>query len=670
MLSENLTSLSLGPLGETLNLVEVIKNHLNLEVDSDMPRYLLDGWYYQGQCPVSCPACNNPYKIFRCPYTTPKGEYRYWAVVCDCCETISTLDNVSEASKKALIKWDKSVRHNKSTSSTEQVRPLATRENLSTQQTVKTTKKKSATNLSPTEEQHQIITAIYGAGDIAVNALAGTGKTTTLRLISNAVHPKRGHYIAFNKAIVDDAKSKFSSNINCVTAHGLAYRSVGYRFKKRFDSPRISWKDLASYFDIEGFGFNSPTGSHYFEPFQMAKYASAAVWSFCKSTAAEIGIEHVPLIPLVQVSDEVRNEFCVQVILGAQSMWTDLLEVDGHMKFEHDHYLKMWQLGTPVIPGDIILFDEAQDADPVMLDVVNSQQAQLVYCGDTYQSIYEWRGAKDALSFVNVDERYWLTQSFRFGPEIAEIGNQFLRRLGAPKEVKGLESIQSRVGILTRPDAVLCRTNFGAIISLRELQAQGRNTALMGNVKENLLEFTRGCIELKDGRRTGHPELGLFQNWGEALDWARDEDESASNTTMLVRLVESIGAEAMLRTLRLAVDEQSADVVITTAHKAKGREWDCVRLAGDFKHPDDMDSDELRLLYVSVTRARKHLDITQLPEQQGDKPRLFDYARINAGRDETGEVKKRRPPIDFNTKSSSVGPSPQRRGIIQRLLGD
>lgn len=653
-----------------MNLVEVIKNHLNLEVDSDMPRYLLDGWYYQGQSPVSCPACNNPYKIFRCPYTTPKGEYRYWAVVCNCCETISTLDNVSEVSKKALIKWDKSARHNKSTSSTEQVRPLATGENLSTQQTVKTTKKKFAANLSPTEEQHQIITAIYGTGDIAVNALAGTGKTTTLRLISNAVHPKRGHYIAFNKAIVDEAKSKFSSNINCVTAHGLAYRSVGYRFKKRFDSPRVSWKDLASYFEIEGFGFKSPTGSHYFEPFQMAKYASAVVSSFCKSTAAEIGIEHVPLIPLVQVSEEVRNEFCVRVVLGAQSMWTDLLEVDGHMKFEHDHYLKMWQLGTPVIPGDIILFDEAQDADPVMLDVVNSQQAQLVYCGDTYQSIYEWRGAKDALSFVNVDERYWLTQSFRFGPEIAEIGNQFLRRLGAPKEVKGLESIQSTVGMLTRPNAVLCRTNFGAIISLRELQSQGRKTALMGNVKESLLEFTRGCIELKDGRRTGHPELGLFQNWGEALDWARDEDESASNTTMLIRLVESIGAEAMLRTLRLAVDEQSADVVITTAHKAKGREWDCVRLAGDFKHPDDMDSDELRLLYVSVTRARKHLDITQLPEQQGDKPRLFDYSRISASRDETGEVKKRRPPIDFNKTSSSVGPSPQRRGIIQRLLGD
>jgi hypothetical protein len=653
-----------------LNLFEAIKNNLNIEIGSDMPRYQLDGWYYQGECPVKCPACSNSYKIFRCPYTTSKGEYKYWAVVCDCCETTSTLDSVSKASKKALTKWDKTKIQNKSINESEQLPTPTTVENPSKPEVARATKRKFGSELAPTDEQRQIITAMDGTGDIAVNALAGTGKTTTLRLISEAVAPKRGHYVAFNKAIVDDAKSKFSSNINCVTAHGLAYRSVGYRFKNRFDSPRVSWKDLASYFDMEGFGFKSPSGSHYFEPFQMAKYASGAIWGFCKSTATEIGFEHVPVIPLVQVSEEVRNNFCTQVISGAQSMWKDLLEVDGYMKFEHDHYLKMWQLGKPVIPGDIILFDEAQDADPVMLDVVNSQQAQLIYCGDTYQSIYEWRGAKDALSLVHVDERYWLTQSFRFGPEIAEIGNQFLRRLGAPKEIRGLESIQSKVGKLVRPDAVLCRTNFGAIISLRELQSQGRNTALMGNVKESLLEFTRGCIELKNGRRTGHPELGLFQNWDEALDWARDESEAANNTTMLIRLVESIGAEAMHRTLGLAVDEKVADVVITTAHKAKGREWDGVSLAGDFKHPDDMDSDELRLLYVSVTRAKKHLDITQLPEQQGDKPRLFNNLWTSASRDSTSGVKKQRPPIDINTKTSSVGPSPQRRGIIQRLLGD
>lgn len=651
-----------------MNLLSAVQISLNLELKLDKPRYLLDGWFFQGDSPAKCPICDSTYKIFRCPYTTSKGNYKYWAMVCDGCEIALTPDDISNEIKSVLKKWEKAEIEKAKHGVTVQNPPRLYVEMPSNSQPIKT--ENSRSGLLPTEEQQQIIAAMDGDDDIAINALAGTGKTTTLRLISEKIAPKRGHYIAFNKAIVDEARSKFSSNITCTTAHSLAFKSVGHRFKARFDSPRVSWKDLAKYFDVEGFRFNSPSASHYFEPYQMAKYASNTIWGFCKSTSVNIGLEHVPVIPLVQVSKEVRTQFSSQVLAGAHLMWRDLLGENGYAKFEHDHYLKMWQLGKPTIPGDIILFDEAQDADPVMLDVVNSQQSQLVYCGDTYQSVYEWRGAKDALKLVTVHEHFWLTQSFRFGPDIAEIGNRFLRLLSAPKEIRGLASAKSVVGKLPRPDAVMCRTNFGAIVTLRELQSQGRKTALVGNVKESLQDFTRGCIELINGRRTGHPELGLFQTWAEALEWSKDDSEAATNTSMLIRLVEGIGADSMLRILRLVVDEKQADVVITTAHRAKGREWDGVSLAGDFKHPADMDSDELRLLYVAVTRAKKHLDITQLPDQKGDKPRLFNHSFSNLKSDKTGGLIKQRPPINISSKNSYVDPTTQRRGIIQRLLGD
>jgi superfamily I DNA/RNA helicase len=50
-------------------------------------------------------------------------------------------------------------------------------------------------------------------------------------------------------------------------------------------------------------------------------------------------------------------------------------------------------------------------------------------------------------------------------------------------------------------------------------------------------------------------------------------------------------------------------VIVSTAHKAKGREWDSVRLASDFasaclgKHPDA--PSEVRLFYVAMTRAKQ-----------------------------------------------------------------
>ena len=62
-------------------------------------------------------------------------------------------------------------------------------------------------------------------------------------------------------------------------------------------------------------------------------------------------------------------------------------------------------------------------------------------------------------------------------------------------------------------------------------------------------------------------------------------------------------------------------ISFTTAHRAKGREWDQVLIAGDFPKPDMdeeslewklPDEEELNLIYVAVTRAIKGLDLGSL----------------------------------------------------------
>ncbi len=79
----------------------------------------------------------------------------------------------------------------------------------------------------------------------------------------------------------------------------------------------------------------------------------------------------------------------------------------------------------------------------------------------------------------------------------------------------------------------------------------------------------------------------------------------------------------MLQALDRLSPEHSAEVTVSTAHRAKGREWPSVRIADDFTGPDDLDEcdetgqplpgpidvDEARLAYVAVTRARSQLDI-------------------------------------------------------------
>jgi len=315
----------------------------------------------------------------------------------------------------------------------------------------------------------------------------------------------------------------------------------------------------------------------------------------------------------------------------------------------------MWQLGKPNIGSDFILFDEAQDADPVMLDVINSQSSsQLVYCGDQFQAIYEWRGAKNALTMVHVDEHLWLTQSFRFGPAIADEANRFLKLLNSPKMVRGSENLQSSVDQIPNPDAILCRTNAGVISAIMGEQTRGRSVSIIGKPEE-LIGFAQACERLIKGGRTGHPELAPFLNWEGVRDFVDENPDEAQEIKTMVKLVDAFGTEKLISSLHKVVPEKQGDVVVSTAHRAKGREWDDVRLNGDFLHTDDMDWEDLRLAYVAVTRAKNALDMTSWDTIS---PRDAQ-TQLSGGAARTG---KTRPPL-----SVEVAPREKnRKGTVSR----
>jgi hypothetical protein len=93
------------------------------------------------------------------------------------------------------------------------------------------TSRRRGSRLKPTEEQQQAIECFRKGGSLKINAYAGTGKTSTLELLSHST-PKSGQYIAFNRDIVRDAKEKFPSSVNCSTTHGLAFKAAPSAYKK------------------------------------------------------------------------------------------------------------------------------------------------------------------------------------------------------------------------------------------------------------------------------------------------------------------------------------------------------------------------------------------------------------------------------------------------------
>ena len=127
-----------------------------------------------------------------------------------------------------------------------------------------------------TKEQQEIIDYIVNCPQdslIAVNAVAGSGKTATCHGIINALKPQRGFYTAFNKAIVTESASRFgfeSNNeykIECRTIHSLAYSYIRPESLKRFfqfqifdtlDDGYIGYDERQKIFNIISNFCNSP----------------------------------------------------------------------------------------------------------------------------------------------------------------------------------------------------------------------------------------------------------------------------------------------------------------------------------------------------------------------------------------------------------------------------
>jgi hypothetical protein len=106
----------------------------------------------------------------------------------------------------------------------------------------------------------------------------------------------------------------------------------------------------------------------------------------------------------------------------------------------------------------------------------------VVYVGDPYQQIYEWRGAVNAIAQVATPHNVLLSQSYRFGPAIATAATAILRSLGAKHPVRGLEAIQSHLAVV-HPQVILSRTNAGVIGNVLKCLSCGIPCHVLGGTR-------------------------------------------------------------------------------------------------------------------------------------------------------------------------------------------
>ena len=288
-----------------------------------------------------------------------------------------------------------------------------------------------------------------------MSAFAGTGKTTTLELIGRAYPQRKGLYLAYNRAVLDDSKGKFPSNVVCKTTHSLAYASYGCMYKNKLNN-RITSIKIAQHLQLNALRQRFEGDNLYASERNIAACANRIVSIFCNSVDGSIGPQHLSMYHIRMLTnrykkDKIKLDFdrnrieqpklflehyarlCLRV---AARLWACMVDLENqYIGITYDGYLKLYQLSKRVIHGfDYIMLDESQDANPAILDIFENQQIQRIYVGDQHQQIYSWRGSINAMEKVP-GEQYYLTQSFRFGQPIADFANKILKQLGESRSI-------------------------------------------------------------------------------------------------------------------------------------------------------------------------------------------------------------------------------------------
>jgi superfamily I DNA/RNA helicase len=510
---------------------------------------------------------------------------------------------------------------------------------------------------TPTAEQVAILDAVARLPPgqlLKIQARAGTGKTATLELLAHAQPNRSLLYLAYNADIAAEAKKRFPTTTTVKTTHGLAWSALTIQdWIETKGAPRNvrAW-ELEKWLHAHHWNPSLNTGA------SLANIAAdvlATVRAFLHSADSCLEFKHgrciakkTHLDAFLAVAKEKNPEdskraeryaldsfrdYRAWLVEKAEALWRAMVDrFDATIPLEHDAYLKLFQLQQPVLAYHLILLDEAQDTNPCVMDLFLSQSAAKVMVGDEFQAIYGFRGATDALQTPGLELP--LTQSFRFGPALADQANAILRfRLKPFAALRGTPTLNSAIGLIDAPPyTVVCRSNRGVFEQALVAASAGLKINSGAKDLEEAILYVESAWALCVGQRLPkrHSDIAEFN------DWTVLEQESQSDEALkwLIKLVEEHREDmpAVCERLRAAKTrmKKSADVLLVTAHKSKGLEFDRVVLADDFalldarlekakNAPADQQQDaltripaqELHLLYVAATRAKRQLQINQ-----------------------------------------------------------
>ena len=452
-----------------------------------------------------------------------------------------------------------------------------------------------------TDEQHAVLKAFArDRRNMIVRARAGAAKTTTLRLLVDA-HANRSIYLAFNKAIVLEARKRMNARCNVMTLNGIGHQTLAKTLphKIRLDTRKM------------------------FKLLQEARYRGKDFAEVLRALRLSKHHGFVPACPQSLINEE---EFFSHLDMKfSDETRTTIREVlnnsyfmalqDGVIDFDDQILIPTLKRMTfPTAP--VIFIDEAQDLSAInqqMLKLIVGIGSRLVAVGDDAQAIYGFRGA-DENSMNNLQDRFRmephkLTMTFRCSQEVTRHANW---RTGDMRHAPGapMGAVQHHAYTNMRDippgTAILCRNNAPLLrLTLRMLHAGMVPNYLGRDVLDELIRTLEKITNKGDTKAQALDSIDLWEE-EKKRTWKSGSIVEDKAECMRLFFRDSNNAGEAIARIRALQASNGDDVVLSTIHKSKGAEYDHVIIID--KHLIARGStQEDNLLYVAQTRARKTL---------------------------------------------------------------
>lgn len=490
-----------------------------------------------------------------------------------------------------------------------------------------------------TKEQEEII--FSKEPSFKINAVAGSGKTTTLLEYAKQNKHLKILYLAYNKSLQQSIQKKLSeynlSNMSISTIHSLAYNKIeAYRYTLAHDlKVQVIERVLCSFEQTVN------QRNNYYPIPEYIALMKDLVNFYCNSSLIALDLK---LIENYKKQSDLSAKILELINKDTSRVLAHLKHILSSMKNKqidatHDFYLKMFYLNKKISSNlgyDLILVDEAQDISDVMIGIVESQNCRRVYVGDSFQQIYSFRYAINALNKIDLPS-FNLTKSFRFSNEYAKdlqrrINSLYEKNSTKPLNISGIDSKTSFHRNCIDEDkqyTIISRSTFGLMQELVQHIHSDKKFYFEGGYNSysfmNQTVYSIFYLKEKKNDKVTLDEIKDFESIYELEQFAKDTKNQ--DYLNIIKFINTYGDNIFDINKkikdRLTTNKEEANIIFTTTHKSKGLEYNQVLMTNDFITKKEISNpksklshlrinEELNIYYVAATRVKKAIDLASL----------------------------------------------------------